>query len=145
MAAFVPCPALLSARTSSLSSSRTLAVGTEGQCKVLEGWEHAFPLGGGHLEDVILGLDILHSQGAMEEGCLCAPEGIKPGMEPLWIPPPWSRERGRAETEITTGTGRIHAISIECPAWQTTNSITMLGQQNFSAPSPGTLKIHQKC
>lgn len=28
---------------------------------------------------------------------------------------------------------------------QTTNSITMLGQQNFTAPSPGRLKIHQKC
>lgn len=64
-------------------------------------------------------------------------------MEPLWVPPPWSRERGRAETEITTRTGRFHATSLECLC-QATNSITML-QQNFSAPSPGTHRIHQKC
>lgn len=101
----------------------------------------------GCLENTVLGLDILNSWGGMEKGCLCAPEGIKPGMEPLWIPPPWSSERGRGETENATSWGRFHATSLNClsPVWQTTNSITMLEQQNFSAPSPGTLKIHQKC
>lgn len=109
-----------------------------------ESWKdesiHSFPWIPG---DVMLGVDILHSQGGRNKGCLYAAAGSKPGMEPLWMPPPWSRERGRAETEITTRTGRFHATSLDCLC-QTTNNITML-QQNFSAPSPGRHKIHQKC
>lgn len=109
-----------------------------------ESWKdesiHSFPWIPG---DVMLGVDILHSRGGRNKGCLYAAAGSKPGMEPLWMPPPWSRKRGRAETEITTRTGRFHATSLDCLC-QTTNNITML-QQNFSAPSPGRHKIHQKC
>lgn len=48
------------------------------------------------------GLDILNPRDGLEEGCLCAPESVKPGMESLWIPPPWSSEGGRGETENNT-------------------------------------------
>lgn len=112
---------------SSLSSSRTLAVQSPGRAR-------AFILPG-YLQDVMLELDILNSHG-MEEGCLCAPEGIKPGMEPLWIPPLWSSERGRGETQNTTRRERFHPLSVSVlqtvlPCW---------GSRTFQHPALEGLK-----
>lgn len=125
---------------SSLSSSRTLALGTSGQSK---GRMRAF-IPSGSLEDIMLGLDILNPRDGLEEGCTWKHQ-VWDGV--LCIPPPWSSERGRGETENDTSWGRSHATSLEClcPVWQTANSVTMLGQQNLSAPSPRRLRIHQKC
>lgn len=80
MTAFVPCPALLSARTVLAQQLWDSDSGGLGAVQS-PGRVRAFLLPG-YLQGVMLGLDILSSHG-MEEGCWCAPGGIKPGMEPL--------------------------------------------------------------